>query len=680
MKQGMWYILAQVRSMAVVCRKSRFHSRLFVLAWFVLARLMGVLPGQAQPMPSAAVQARFASAQAAQQRKDYVTAEREYRAVLAVAPDFAEVHMNLGLLYQIQDRIAEAMTEFRRALKLNSKLAGANFFLGVDYCKRGEATQAIPYLQVAVQVEPRSADIWSWLATAQEMSGQYEREIVTLKRALDLQPKNVDLLYLLGRTYEELGKEQVASLQKLAPNSPRSEQLLAESYATSSQWPSAVLHFQNALAASPRLPGLQVELGEVFLWAEKLKPAAEEFEAELQLHPRNLRAIVRRGEAKLIGGDLDGALDDWTKALTMDQPQVERVLGMHESGFGDAALEQLPDLIRDKIEKLSADLQARNTPAAQLALAFLASQSGISSDVSGDRGEKDGSNDSNPSSRCSEGEIRQRLDQGRFSGIAPCALRILSRSSASLRLQVASAMIEAGDYDDSSKLLATLPPSDRRSPEASYWQARCYEKLATAAYLRLYRADSNSYRVHQLMGDLEATRGDDAKALEEYRAAIAIKPSLPNLHYSLGHLLWKNLKVQEARVELEAELAINPRHAGALHDLGNTYLMEHQPEQAKANLLQALVANPQNPDIHRDLGTAYSQLREYGKAEAEFKLALPGDHDGSVHYKLARVYQTLGRKDEATREFAVSTDLNRKSHDTLEKQTQRLAEIERLPQ
>ena len=93
------------------------------------------------------------------------------------------------------------------------------------------------------------------------------------------------------------------------------------------------------------------------------------------------------------------------------------------------------------------------------------------------------------------------------------------------------------------------------------------------------------------MGDLEAAKGDDGKAIEEYRAAIALKPSLPNLHYSLGHLLWKDLKVPEARVELEAELALNPRHPGALNDLGDTYLLEHQPNKALPYLVKALAAD-----------------------------------------------------------------------------------------
>ncbi len=573
--------------------------------------------------PSLTVQAHFAAAQQAQKRGDYATAEREYQAVLIEAPDFAEVHMNLGLIYQLQDRTPEAMAEFRRALKSKPTLAGANFFLGVDYCKSGEVAKAIPYLKAAARQEPKRADIWSWLATAEEISGNTQGEVTTLKHALSFQPQDVDVLYLLGHAYERLGKAEVVSLEKAAPSSSWSEELLAESYSSSSEWSFAVIRFQNALASSPTRPGLHVGLGEVFLRAGRLDQAAQEFEHELQLDPHSLRAIVRRGEVKLIQGEIDGALEDWARAIAIDEPRAERVLGVRETGFGDAAFEQLPDTSRERVLALAPQLQRRQDAATHLALSFLAVQSGDSM-----------AGDAEPS-------------------------HSLTTNSA---VPSSSTCVET-------KVRAASPP-------ASYWRARCFEKLATAAYLRLYQADPNSYRVHQLTGDLEAAKGNDGKAIDEYRAAVAMKPSVPNLHYSLGHLLWKDLKTAEARTEFEAELAINPRHAGALHDLGDTYLLEHQPERALEYLSRALAADPGDPDIHRDLGTGYADLHYYAKAESEFKAAIPADYDGSVHYKLARVYQARGEKDNAAREFAISTSLNRESHSKLEKQTERLNEIE----
>jgi Tfp pilus assembly protein PilF len=70
----------------------------------------------------AAVQSHFAAAQQAQRVKDFSAAEREYQAVVKLAPNFAEAYMNLGLVYQMEDHSTEAIAEFRRALKLKPSL------------------------------------------------------------------------------------------------------------------------------------------------------------------------------------------------------------------------------------------------------------------------------------------------------------------------------------------------------------------------------------------------------------------------------------------------------------------------------------------------------------------------------------------------------------------------------
>jgi tetratricopeptide (TPR) repeat protein len=666
--------------LSVSATKFALRLRAAVLALAALAAAAFNVAAQTapqQPASDAEIQSHFAAAQQAQRQSDYATAEKEYKSVIALAPEFAEVHMNLGLVYQLQNRYPEAMAEFRRALKLKPSLTGANFFLGVDYCKMSEGPKAVPYLKTALKASPNQPEIWLWLATAQEISGDIDGEVATMRQALSQRPKDVDLLYLLGHAYERLGKQEVAHMEKIAPESFRKEQFLAESYAASNEWPSAVIHFQNALAASPQQRGLHVELGEVLLHAGKVSQAGREFGEELQLNPQSLRALVRRGEIELIQKNIDAALKDWTQAIAIDEMQVERILGLRESGFGDLSIEQLPTSLLAKIEPLSVELRSKEVPAARVAVAFLAAQSGNPAQVAGDDNMAGSQAQESTSGRsCLEADMNLLLRQDRFSQIAFCAQAGLPpRTSAEMRMQVVNASLQAGDYEAALRTLDDLPATESKSLETSYWRARCYEKLATAAYLRLHQADPNSYRWHQLMGDIAAAKGDDGKAIEKYRAAVLLRPGLPNLHYSLGHLLWKDLKVPEARIELEAELASNPHHAGALTDLGDTYLLEHQPEKALPYLNSALAGDAGNSDIHRDLGTAYSELGDYRKAEEELKIAVTGDHDGSVHYKLARAYQALGQKENASREFALSTSLNRESHSKLEKQTERLAAI-----
>ena len=441
-------------------------TRYFALRFWIFLSLLVLLTAPASRLagqnitPSAAkhssIEAHFAAAQQAQNDKDYAAAEREYQAVLELAPEFAEVHMNLGLVYQLANRSSEAMTEFRRALKIKPALAGANFFLGVDYCRLGEGAKAIPYLKAALQAEPNRPDIWLWLATAQESASQLQAEVVTLHRALALQPKDVDLLYLLGSAYERLGKQEVARLQKAAPGSSRSEQLLGESYAASNEWPSAVIRFQNALAVSPNRAGLHTEVGEVLLRAGKGNAAIREFDEELGADPANLRALVRRGEAMLIQDNLNAALEDWEKAVDIDLEQTERILGLRETGFGDSALEQLPDSTREKIQGLAQDLQNRNSPAAHLALAFLAEQNGNFSQAAAEISLAAASTakEHDVGRNCTEEDVNLALRHEEFSKIPPCAGKILTpRSSAELRIRVAAALLETGQSEVALKTL-----------------------------------------------------------------------------------------------------------------------------------------------------------------------------------------------------------------------------------
>jgi tetratricopeptide (TPR) repeat protein len=642
------------------------------LSFQTLLLLLVGMGASAQTSTSSEIQAHMAAGQQAQSARDLATAETEYQAVVSLAPTFAEARMNLGLVHQLQGRDADAIADFRAALKLKPTLTGANFFLGVDLCKLGDGKAALPYLNAAVAQQPDHVEMLGWLATAQDLSEQWAAEAATLNRALKIQPQNIDVLYLLGQAYGHLGQQQAARLKKAAPDSVRAEQLVAESYSATNEWPSAVIHFENAIAKSQRLPGLHVELGEVYLHAGRLKAAATEFEKEFEVDPNGLRSLVRRGETRLLQGDTHGGLDDWQHALDIDPAQVKRILGLEEATTPEGTFVLLPESIRAQIETLEKELKDEQGSAVEMARAFVRVQRG-------EQGQINEVTARAPSARsCSHSSLEQLLKKQRYSELSACMSQIVSAQiSPAQRIEIAGGLLEAGEYDASLRVLDSLPVPQKQTPDALYWRTRCYENLATSAFLRLYKADPNSFRVHQLEGDLAATRNDDGKAVEEYREALRLNGNVPNLHFSLGHILWKILKIPEARVELEAELEFNPHHAGALHDLGDSYLQEHEPEKALPYLQQAVAAYPQNPDIHRDLGAAYAQLKDFVKAEAEYKVGLSNDEDGSVHYKLAKVYQALGRKQDADREFAIYTAMNRDSHEKLEKRGQRLADIER---
>jgi len=175
---------------------------------------------------------------------------------------------------------------------------------------------------------------------------------------------------------------------------------------------------------------------------------------------------VRRGESRLIQENVEAALQDWEKAIAIDVEQTERFLGLREAGFGDSALEQLPDATRETIQKLAGDLQDRNSPAAALgSLRSLAEQSGNFFQAASEATLAASTARKEVASRsCTEADVNLALQRGQFSEVAPCLGKVLTlRTSAELRIRVASALLEAGEYETALKTLEGMPAADRNS-------------------------------------------------------------------------------------------------------------------------------------------------------------------------------------------------------------------------
>src|SRR5262249_43442115 len=98
----------------------RFMFSLLKQSWAALlvVPLLWILSMQA----SDKLERHAERAGAAMQRNDFAEAEKEYRAILIMAPHLTEIRSNLGLALHMQDRFEEAEKEFRLALRANSKL------------------------------------------------------------------------------------------------------------------------------------------------------------------------------------------------------------------------------------------------------------------------------------------------------------------------------------------------------------------------------------------------------------------------------------------------------------------------------------------------------------------------------------------------------------------------------
>ena len=88
------------------------------------------------------------------QQQRAIEAILAFHRVLAMDPNSAEAHYNLGVLYEEQGQTARAIGEYLAAVKFNPKAADAHNNLGILYFTGGFRAQALEHLEEAVRLQP----------------------------------------------------------------------------------------------------------------------------------------------------------------------------------------------------------------------------------------------------------------------------------------------------------------------------------------------------------------------------------------------------------------------------------------------------------------------------------------------------------------------------------------------
>lgn len=184
-------------------------------------------------------------------------------------------------------------------------------------------------------------------------------------------------------------------------------------------------------------------------------------------------------------------------------------------------------------------------------------------------------------------------------------------------------------------------------------------------YKEILNLNADSAEADMLAGEALDEKGDDAAAIEQFRAATRADPKQPNAHFGLGYLLWKQQHFSEAAPEFEAEVENDPQHRQAGAYLADCLVETNQFAKARP-LLEPLVQD-QSPTsslamVHRDLGVVYAETGSPEAAAQELQRAIQIDPDYvSAHWRLARLYQSMGNKAMAGAEFQLVSAMKQKS-------------------
>ncbi len=214
--------------------------------------------------------------------------------------------------------------------------------------------------------------------------------------------------------------------------------------------------------------------------------------------------------------------------------------------------------------------------------------------------------------------------------------------------------------------LAAASPDNSELLEAlaeSYLYSRQFTK-AKAEFELMLRRNPDSPGVHMLLAQADDSLNRTTDAVAELHAALA-HGYVPNAHFGIGYIAWRDKRYDDAASEFRQELASAPHHAEALAYLGDVLLRSRDPA-ARTMLEQAASLDDSIWIAHLDLGILDAQARRNVTARKQFERAIAlAPDDADAHYRLARLYRSEGREDEAKAQLAVVTKLHEARHENL---------------
>ena len=218
------------------------------------------------------------------------------------------------------------------------------------------------------------------------------------------------------------------------------------------------------------------------------------------------------------------------------------------------------------------------------------------------------------------------------------------------------AQLGAGDADGASTSLdkaALLAPDD---VDILYHRGRAHILVSKESYEKMYKADPNSSRVHQVLAQSFVEQDRLEEAAHECQEALQLKSDEPGLHEELGDIYLEQNHLAEAESEFQSELKVDPQSQTSMYKLAVVSLERSKPEVASSLLQDLLRREPRSADAHYQLGRAQSQLGNIDDAVNQFLLAVKqskgsGTQDSDTlrqsYYQLAQLYRRQQKPEES---------------------------------
>ena len=240
----------------------------------------------------------------------------------------AGAHNNMGIAFQEQGKLEEAVEAYSKALTIKPNHAEAYNNMGTALQNQGKLEEAIEAYNKALTIKPDYAEAYNNMGTALQNQGKLEEAIEAYNKALTLKPDNAEAFYNMGIALKELGKleEAIEAYNKaleLKPDNAGAFYNMGIALKDQGKLEEAIEAYNKALTLKPDNAEAFYNMGIALKELGKLEEAIVACNKVLALKPDNAEAFYNMGIALKELGKLEEAKEAYNKALTLKPDYAE---------------------------------------------------------------------------------------------------------------------------------------------------------------------------------------------------------------------------------------------------------------------------------------------------------------------------------------------------------------------
>ncbi len=170
--------------------------------------------------------------------------------------------------------------------------------------------------------------------------------------------------------------------------------------------------------------------------------------------------------------------------------------------------------------------------------------------------------------------------------------------------------------------------------------------------------DTDQFTRLSNLGKSQLESGDSAKAVEFFRQALVLNPTLPEAQLNLANAYLLANQADSAIQQAQQVLAVDRNSAAAFYVLGCAHLRKGQGEDALKAFQQSHKIDPAVTALNFQMGLAHERLGHGEEAVQQFQTVIEFEPEHpAANYRLSQALLRLGRQAEAAEALKKHQDL-----------------------